>query len=87
MIKLTQVITFNVHRSLYKPTSTIYTEANSGEAQADKLMLKSGNFDNSISSSSSKEVRPFSRHTGARGQRSVRTLGGFKVAESDYMKR
>ena len=72
-------------RSLYKPSSTIYRNTEIGTGLTEKLT--SGTFDKSKPSTSSKEVRPFDRHEPARGHLSIRSLGGYKYKESNYMKR
>ena len=72
-------------RDLYRPKSTVYETSTHGE-QAEAI-LTPGVFDKSKTSGKSKEVRPFSRHAGARGFSSVRTVGRYKVRESEFMKR
>lgn len=73
-----------VGRELYQPVSSIYRNPETGKDMPESLT--SGDFDQTRPSNRSREVRQFQRHLPSRGTLSVRSLGGHKAHEGNFMK-
>lgn len=82
---LTTINSLQYPRDLFQPKSTIYRNPETGEKLADSLT--SGDFDQSHASGKNREVRQYKRNLPARGVLSVRSLGGYKSHEDNFMKR
>ena len=70
---------------MYRPSSTVYPETNVGDDLAEKFVTTSA-WDSSQPSGRAKEVRPFDRHSGPRGDKGVRDVGKYKMNECNYQK-
>ena len=73
-----------IFRELFQPVSSVYWNPELGEMRTESLT--SGDFDQSKPSNRSKEVRQFERNAPPRGTLSIRSLGGYKSHEGNFMK-
>ena len=69
---------------LFQPVSHIYWNPEIGEMRNESLT--SGDFDQTKPSRKNREVRQYERNAPPRGTFSVRSLGGYKSHEGNFMK-